>query len=129
MIAYQSLLEFAPASPSLRLSWEDIKSGKLLDIDLNNAGVISDHYYILPRLSKNTTYGRLPVRAKILYAILLDMMQLSLKYGNHIDTMGAWCSMDTDMAQSALQCGHSTLTNCSRSTLIVCESTRTSRIA
>ena len=73
-------------------------------------GFVGDSYYTIPRMARDTLFGQLPVRAKILYAMILDSIQLSVRCGR-VDSDGFWCSLKAEDAQNLLQCGHNTLSS------------------
>ena len=73
-------------------------------------GFVGDSYYTIPRMARGTLFGQLPVRAKLLYAMILDTIQLSIRCGR-ADSDGFWCSLKAEDTQSLLQCGHNTLSS------------------
>ncbi len=96
------------AEPSITISLQDILAGKLPILMSDTARVLVDTYYRVPYALQDESYGSLSVRAKVLYSIALDTMQLSLKY-QRVDDNGFWCSLSAGPLQQLLQCGHASL--------------------
>lgn len=94
------------AAPSIVLSVSDIRTGALNSITRTNANILVDDYITVPR---DMHYMQLSCRGKILYGLLLDLSQLSRRYGRWDADRRVWCSMDAQEAQALLQCGHTTL--------------------
>lgn len=75
-----------------------------------NINVPFGHYYILPKvLLEEEQYHDLSLRAVLLYAIILDRLLMSIRYGQIDDRGIPWTTIDTKAAQTELQCSPHTL--------------------
>jgi hypothetical protein len=103
------LKHWAPAS--VIYSVEQLKNGGFFPVTLENIGCgFSGNYYVLPLyLLEDERYAGLSLRAKLLYAIALDEMHLSLDYGK-IDNNGRlWCTLDRNLLMPLLGCTNPSL--------------------
>lgn len=102
------------------LSPDDIKNGSLPFLRKENIRAMTGSYYVIPRLLlEHPDYADLPLRAKLLYVITMDQLNLSLEFGQ-VETLDSgetvpYCHLDRSELIQALQCSERTLTTLFRS--------------
>lgn len=102
------------------LSPDDIKNGSLPFLRKENIRAMTGSYYVIPRLLlEHPDYAELPLRAKLLYVITMDQLNLSLEFGQ-VETLDSgetvpYCYLDRGQLVQALQCSERTLTTLFRS--------------
>ena len=102
------------------LSPDDIKNGSLPFLRKENIRAMTGSYYVIPRLLlEHPDYADLPLRAKLLYVITMDQLNLSLEFGQ-VETLDSgetvpYCYLDRSELIHALQCSERTLTTLFRS--------------
>lgn len=95
--------------PGPRLSIEQIMAGELPYLTSSNISVISDAYLELP--TELVERQDITLRAKMLYAIVLDITKLSVDHGRCDSDGRYWCEIDATRAQAMLGCGHAALSD------------------
>lgn len=102
------------------LSPDDIKNGSLPFLRKENIRAMTGSYYVIPRLLlEHPDYAELPLRAKLLYVITMDQLNLSLEFGQ-VETLDSgetvpYCYLERGELTQALQCSERTLTTLFRS--------------
>lgn len=98
--------------PTFAFSLQDIMDKKFPAITVDN--IFDAHigdYYVLPKLLfENERYDGLSIRAILLYMVLLDRIQLSVRYGRVDDNGLVWTTLDTDIITEELGCSPRSLT-------------------
>lgn len=97
--------------PSFTFSLEDIHAKRFPYASAENLLTSSmGEYYELPKLLvEHEIYQQLSIRSKLLYALTLDRLYLSLQY-NRIDENGlVWTTLDTDIVTKELGCSERSL--------------------
>ena len=99
------------AEPSVLTSVETLKNGGFLPITRQSLDT-PDGYYIIPySFFEDEALEGLKLRSILLYAILLDKLHLSMKYGRVDDKNRVYCKVDTGELQKQLGCGHGSLSD------------------
>lgn len=104
------------AAVPVGLSAADIRSGALPFLRKENIRDMTGGYFVIPRLLlEHPAYAHLPLRAKLLYVITMDQLNLSLEFGQ-TETLPTgetvpYCYLDRQQLLQLLQCSDRTLTS------------------
>ena len=78
------------------LSPDDIRNGALPFLRKENIQAMTGSYYVIPRLLlEHPDYADLPLRAKLLYVITMDQLNLSLEFGQ-VETLESGETLPAD---------------------------------
>jgi hypothetical protein len=70
----------------------------------SNIAIRPSHYYIIPCDLFGSRYKSLSLRAKLLYAIILDTLHLSIEFGHRDNDGVPWCELRQQEIMSLLDC-------------------------
>lgn len=100
------------AEPSVLHSVEELRNGGFSYLTENTIYGDTGPYYELPKVFfEDDALRGLPLRAILLYMMILDEMHRSINYGK-VDKEGrAWCSMDNSKVVDDLGCSERSLTS------------------
>lgn len=98
--------------PSVLHTAESLKNGGFPLFTRANIYGESDPYYIIPKVFfEDEALHGLTLRSIMLYAIALDKIHMSIKYGRVDEDGKVWCNLDNEAVRAELGCGKNSLLN------------------